>query len=645
MKKKLATVTMLLATSIIAAGCDSSDVTYKQNDNGQSIIFQIKNGDTIEEYTADDLLKDLQDGSTATTQLYNEISRQVFTKYAEDTLDENKKKTIRSDAASEVEDFKDSCSANAKSEGTDYDTYLEQQLASRGVETLEELEDLNYYEGLKEEILDNFVEKNEDDAKHYEYFLQKYLDVYTPFQVKHVLVAANTADTKFKDGTMTADNARKLLNVMDRFLNGDSFTSVVELTDDTSSKDNGGIMQFNHAQDYVPEFRFATYAQEIFNKTDEQERYDTAAKLHIINNDEDSTDYVSKEEFLESNLYSVYQNGITSIKVSDVLKLKDPVTSSMAGAYNYFNDDATEKGNDIPTIAEQPYEMNVNKYNDEGELNEKYYEEYELQRNQIFNKTLNSHKVQYIELDGDHASCTNSTKVMVYDPATNGLVEKTVLADGKDGNPIFFALASTGIHFMSMVWNCNDPLSVVLSDEAKEGLGKIICEKNDFELSSTDAKYFDTAKGKYTNPEDFDKQLNYAYFTLYDSDDTDLSEYKYTYIGRNNIYTSRTTLTQESNALLSDIESYASTLEYYLFDAIVYQTESPLATKHYTISFYDDSLADTIKDYVQDRLTQTDESFAHSVQDAAETYGSKLAREQEVKSALDNWAFVEKHSA
>ena len=57
MKKKLAAVTLFLSSALVATGCDSNEVTYKENDNGQSIIFSI-NGS---EYTADDLLKDLQE--------------------------------------------------------------------------------------------------------------------------------------------------------------------------------------------------------------------------------------------------------------------------------------------------------------------------------------------------------------------------------------------------------------------------------------------------------------------------------------------------------------------------------------------------------------------------------------------------------
>lgn len=639
MKKKLTTVTMLLATSLVATGCNSDNVTYKQNAEGKSIIFSIKNGDKVEEYTADDLLKDLQDSSTAQSKLYSEVSRQVFTHYAQDNLDENKINSIREKAADEVDDFKDDCNASAKEEGTDYDTYLESALAQEGVETLEELEALYFYEGLKSEILDDFVEETD----HYNYFLQKYLDTYTPFQVKHVLVAANTADTKFKDGTMSTDNARNLLNILNRFLAGDSFATVAELTDDTSSKDNGGIMPFNEAQNYVSEFRFATYAQEIFAKnTTLDERYDVAAKLHVINNDSDSSDYVSKAEFEDSNLYSVYQNGIESIKISDILALQGNVTNQMAGAYNYFKDDGSEKGNDIPTIAEQPYEMNVNKYDDNGELNKKYYEEYELERNQIFNKTLNSHKVQYIELDGAYATSKNSVKIKVYDKGMKSLVEKTVLADSENGNPIFFALASTGIHFMSMVWNSFDPQSVMLSDEVLNSLSKIICDRNNFSVTSSgNTAYYDKAVEELKD--NFDSELNYAYFTLFDDSTTDLTAYKYTYIGQNGAYNSKSSLTKKSDSLLGDISGYASYLEYYLFDAIVYQENSELISNtHYSISFYDDDLYDLIKDYVQDRLTTTDDSYASSVQSAAETYGSKLAREKEVKDALNNWMFENK---
>lgn len=619
MKKKLAAVTLFLSSALVATGCDSNEVTYKENDNGQSIIFSI-NGS---EYTADDLLKDLQDSSTAKTKLYGEVSRQVFTKYAEDNLSD-KLDSIREDAENDVEDFKDDCQTNAKEEGTDYDTYLENALAQKGVETLEELKALYYYQGLKNEILDDFVE----EENNYNYFLNEYLAAYTPFQVKHVLVAANTADTNYRDGTMTADNARKLLSVLDRFVAGDSFDKVAELTDDTSSKDNGGVMPFNEAQNYVSEFRFATYAQEIFGKYQSlDDRYAMAAKLHVVNDDEESSDFVSKEEFEESNLYSVYADGIKSVQLNDILTLNNKVTNDMKGNYNYFDKDGNEKGNEIPTIAEQPYEMNVSKFNDEGEINEKYFEEYQLKRNEIFNRYLNTHQVKYIELENSVATEANSTTL------DDGRV---VLADDND-NPIFFALASTGIHFMSMVWNSNDPLSVNKKGDALESLAKLSLEKNDVKVADGKTA-LETAQDEFKDA--FNRKINEAYFTLYDDeeDDVDYSKYQYTYIGRNGAYNTESKLIKNSDSLLSAISGYASSLEYYLFDAIVYQETSELVSDaKYSVSFYDEELNELIKEFVQDKLTSTDETFAASVQAAAETYGSKLAREAEVKAALDSW--------
>lgn len=619
MKKKLAAVTLFLSSALVATGCDSNEVTYKENDNGQSIIFSI-NGS---EYTADDLLKDLQDSSTAKTKLYGEVSRQVFTKYAEDNLSD-KLDSIREDAENDVEDFKDDCQTNAKEEGTDYDTYLENALAQKGVETLEELKALYYYQGLKNEILDDFVE----EENNYNYFLNEYLATYTPFQVKHVLVAANTADTNYRDGTMTADNARKLLSVLDRFVAGDSFDKVAELTDDTSSKDNGGVMPFNEAQNYVSEFRFATYAQEIFGKYQSlDDRYAMAAKLHVVNDDEESSDFVSKEEFEESNLYSVYADGIKSVQLNDILTLNNKVTNDMKGNYNYFDKDGNEKGNEIPTIAEQPYEMNVSKFNDEGEINEKYFEEYQLKRNEIFNRYLNTHQVKYIELENSVATEANSTTL------DDGRV---VLADDND-NPIFFALASTGIHFMSMVWNSNDPLSVNKKGDALESLAKLSLEKNDVKVADGKTA-LETAQDEFKDA--FNRKINEAYFTLYDDeeDDVDYSKYQYTYIGRNGAYNTESKLIKNSDSLLSAISGYASSLEYYLFDAIVYQEKSELVSDaKYSVSFYDEELNELIKEFVQDKLTSTDETFAASVQAAAETYGSKLAREAEVKAALDSW--------
>ena len=635
MKTKLAMVTLLLATAITATSCNDGEVKPIQTDDGKSVVFSLKtDGENTDfYYTAEDLLADLSDSSAATSKLYSEVSRQVFTQYALNTLEEKKIEPLKVDAADEVKEFKDDCKTKAKEEGTDYDTYLETALKGKGVETTEELEALFFYQELKSEVLEDYLE----ETAHYNYFLDKYLNTYTPFQVKHILVAANTADANFKDGTMTADNARKLLKILNGFINGETFETLATETDDTSSANNGGVMPFNEAQNYVQEFRFATYAQEIFaNHSTLDERFEVAAKLHVVDvdleNDSEEVIAKAKKEFAESNLYSVYKNGISTISLDAIMKLEGDVTSAMAGAYNYY-DGANRKENDLPTIAEQPYEMNVDKYNCEGKLNDMYYEEYQLERNKIFNSTLNTHQVKYIEL-GSYAANMKTNKTVV-----NG---KTVLAD-EYGNPIFVALASTGIHFMSMVWNANNPVgdsvtSPELANGALDSLKDII-----------------KAQAGGTLPTEITAGLyNQAYFTLFDDKTTDLTDYQYTYIGRNGAYKSKSSLKANSDSLLSAISNYVSSLEYYVFDAIVYGEDSALVSgsNYFDLTFFDYNTTDyatldaykenseiynAVKDYVQDNLTSTDESFASSVASAADTYGSKLAREAEVKEAAANW--------
>ena len=255
-----------------------------------------------------------------------------------------------------------------------------------------------------------------------------------------------------------------------------------------------------------------------------------AAKLHVINDDEESSDYVSKEEFEESSLYSVYADGIASVQLSDILTLNEKVTNDMKGNYNYFDNAGNPKGNEIPTIAEQPYEMNVSKFNDAGEINEKYFEEYELKRNEIFNRYLNTHQVKYIELEQSVATDANSTVL------ADG---RTVLADDND-NPIFFALASTGIHFMSMVWNSNDPLSVNFKDGAAiESLSSLALEKNGYKVEDGKTA-LETAQAKFEN--NFNRKINEAYFTLYDDEENNVNynKYQYTYIGRIGAYNTET---------------------------------------------------------------------------------------------------------
>jgi hypothetical protein len=174
------------------------------------------------------------------------------------------------------------------------------------------------------------------------------------------------------------------------------------------------------------------------------------------------------------------------------------------------------------------------------------------------------------------------------------------------------------------------------------------------EAALTSLKDIIKAQAGGTLPEKLTADLyNQAYFTLYDDDTTDLTDYQYTYIGRNGAYKSKSSLKANSDSLLSAISSYVASLEYYLFDAIVYGEESALVngSNYYDLTFFDytseyatideykekSEIYNAVKDYVQDRLTSTDETFASSVASAAETYGSKLAREAEVKKSASNW--------
>ena len=80
------------------------------------------------------------------------------------TIDEKQINSLKADAADDVENFKTTSKDSAKAEGTDYDTYLENALAAKGVETTEELEALRDKLAGREvklegKVLDRFNEK------------------------------------------------------------------------------------------------------------------------------------------------------------------------------------------------------------------------------------------------------------------------------------------------------------------------------------------------------------------------------------------------------------------------------------------------------------------------------------------------------
>lgn len=573
MKKKLAPLGFLLCTTLLAAGCSKGDVKIEKVD-GNFVIYSITVDGKKETFTADDLLAEMADSSVATAKIYNEIARKVFAIAADKTLTSAEISEIKSVAEEQVTDFKSNVKAQAKEQGIDYNTYLETSLKQEGVETLGELEDLYVDRGKKDAYLEDYVEEN------YKYFLEKYLSVYTPFQVKHILVAANTSDTNYTDGTISPDKARLLLKVLKRFMAGDNFATVADLTDDTSSKDVGGVMPFNRGQDYVHEFRFAPYMLALYEKEGD-ERVKLAQQLHLISNDLDLSKQEdmakAKVELDELRISSVYENGVGAIKLSDVLELDKDIVATDKGNEFYFDEDGKVKtGVDVPTAAEQVYEL------PEGVVkgDEGFYLEHELRRNVIFNNTLNSHQVKYIDVTGVN-NVTNKATVKI-----NG-VDTQVLAD-EEGNPIYVVYASTGIHFMVNVYN-------YIEEAAKdETLANV---KNFFRL--------------------FDKS----------SKDTDYSKYADAYIGQNNAYTKRTTLEENSDTLLAAVQSYVSPLEEYAFAELVY------VDKEIEIKFYSDKIAENVEKYVQDRIEAGDDSFYDSLETALDTYGSKLERELEAKLA------------
>ena len=424
----------------------------------------------------------------------------------------------------------------------------------------------------KEAYLEDYVEEN------YDYFLEKYLSVYTPFQVKHILVAANTSDTNYTDGTITPDKARLLLKILNRFIAGENFATIADLTDDTSSKDVGGIMPFDGGKDYVNEFRFAPYILALYEKEEGKERLALAQQLHLIDEDLDldvAEDLQkAQEEYDELRIASVYENGVGFIQLADIMALEDDIVSTDKGSEFYFDSEGQRLPNvDVPTAAEQVYEL------PEGVVvgDEEYYYEYELKRNVIFNNTLNTHQVKYIEVSPSDGAA-NTAQI-------NG---KTVLAD-ENGSPIYVVYASTGIHFMVNVYNYIEEVN------KPNGIENV---KNFFRL--------------------FDES----------SQDTDYSKYSDAYIGQNNAYLKRENLESNSDTLLAAVQSYISPLEQYAFNELVY------VDKEITISFSDEKIYENVQKYVIDSIEAGDETFYDSLETAFDTYGSKLERELEAKQAL-----------
>jgi hypothetical protein len=285
-KLSLGLIACLLSVGSLA-GCDQ----VRSSKDGALLSYSIEGGKTEYVY-AQDILKDYYDDSSKYKAIfdtiYSVIAKNYFTKVRSPegfkyhdvpvSLGLGQMGSINAEADQKVEDDKNTAEANKTANGTSFKTEFEAILAEKGVKTEPELRK-KYVEELQKETFENnyytyFVEDLKTGAEAIDlgngnsFKWDGYFNDQLPYHVSHLMVElADTSDTNYSNGTISADNAEKLYNVVKELGEAkDTFKFLAyTYSDDSSSKvksGNLGIMDYDTT--FINEFKLGIYAYEQF---------------------------------------------------------------------------------------------------------------------------------------------------------------------------------------------------------------------------------------------------------------------------------------------------------------------------------------------------------------------------------------------
>lgn len=407
MKKKLLPLSLVACFSAIAlSSCGNS---WLQDAEGKVVL-------TIDgtEYTTDELFNQFKTSNTTGIGAYYDAISEVLIRnatrtYAQSTELEQKVKSL-------IEDDKETARDNAEANGTKYKTELKAILDEKGVEDLDELEELYTYQELQNHLEDVYYDIHTDEM------LSDYLDTMLPYHIRHILIKVSASDGTLYNGTITQNEAMNLASVVRRLANlqrekDGTFTEKVkketfgdvalDASEDDSGKEYGNLSVMTTKTSFVNEFKLGIYAYESL-----------VAKKDVENRGKYFTDNVIDADSvmdLKKNAYAIPEedqtawlnHGIKEIPFDASQKLED------------YADKTTTDGNKV--------------VNDGDAL---YYP-----RNIYFNHYFNDHGISVI---------TNDTEIGNF-KKVDGFEKPVLCADGNPDKVILITRAGSGyqgVHFM-----------------------------------------------------------------------------------------------------------------------------------------------------------------------------------------------------
>ncbi|MDD3422190.1 MAG: hypothetical protein PHF91_01460 [Bacilli bacterium] len=401
MKKKTLSA-LVLATSLLVAGCGSSN--YTKVEDGKYVLFTV-NGTN---YYADDLLGandgnvDLSflDTTAGVKAAYQAIWNAVVQASQPVTT------TIQNSADLAYDSWE---SDTVATYATNYSVSTRQAraavLESKGYETVEDKKAAlllaEQETALIKSYKKNKIEPADLTVLDNSTILEKYVNKATPMILSHILVSISDSTNVYTGGTITQTESEKLGSICNRLAlsnnSSNKFTAVATKSDDGSYSSGGNLGIMDTYTSYVSEFKYGTYvAQTVLNHNSAS--FNEA--LYGLTSEE------SDPLFGSDGIYANYS--INKISV-------DQVCSSLVN-------DSTDVGVQDPTAT--------------SEDTSKYI------RNIVFNQYFNTPAVQFLTIS-DSASTTD------YPTEYRSMNADKIVTDDS-GNPIIVVRSTYGIHFITV---------------------------------------------------------------------------------------------------------------------------------------------------------------------------------------------------
>jgi len=382
-KKLLSFIMLFVVTFCFVSGCkdDEKEQAVLVVD-GKEVIATINRVN----YTADQVYGDLINLNSNAEYLYNELEDLLIKTMIPVT------ESMRNRIVNEVEVWKKGIKENATISGKSYKEALATALQEEGVASEEELIEKKLF-ALQEEIITNQYWSNNEEKYYNDYLNNSYI-----YHISQILVTVSTSsgESQFFDSRPTSDNAKKLYDVIDALLNGESFYNVaLRYSDDSTSKDKGGDLGIVTLNDTAlsNEVKYALANYSIYFENADMENPD--------------------------NFDGIFEDGFEAIPQKYVDKLGELYEKS---------DTYYTKNSDTDSLTTRVYARNI-----------------------IFNNLFNTRSFRFLQSDENkNVKLMDEIKMPLTEEVGFGDATSQNILVNSDGNPILVVRSDSAIHFISI---------------------------------------------------------------------------------------------------------------------------------------------------------------------------------------------------